>query len=167
MNPSWPRPVMIRHDRCGEYDTSTYVLAPADWDEDRIAAGISAAQDAYLDAYRRVSATPDEIPSPPYQPEFAKYPNSTVAEVIANHANDQARYNSWRLERKDEHKRFESFLCDQGFIGVWDEPEGVYSEYVNWGHAHGANYRYGNDNTDTFVPVKEFASAKRRKKKPR
>jgi hypothetical protein len=141
------RLVRISHLRCSDYDRSSWMIAPKDWDDEKIEDEIYAAQDAYLKQYQ-VAKLNNEFAGPPYPGYVPKYadcpPDMTIAEVQADHLAKMNAYNDWKKKDDQTKRTFESFLTDQGFETIWHTDE-VLAVECDWGHRHGMSLEYGND----------------------
>jgi hypothetical protein len=150
--------VRIAHQRCIEYDRSSFVLAPDEWDEDEINRQILAAQDDYLKQYELAKLGNDfSAPKyPGFAPKWTNFPDLTVAQIQASHKKAMDEYNAWKKENERTKRSFESFLEDRGFVSIWNAEEDkgqiLYTE-CDWGHRHSQKLEYGNDDGVNDMPT--------------
>jgi hypothetical protein len=137
------RLVRIQHDRCNDYDGTEYVLAPADWDDDKIRTEIRAACGQMIKDAQQVSESPLK---PPWTPPYDAHPDKTVAEVKGLHAEQQATYKAWQEENGQLTRSLQERLRERGFFALWDDEQdektGVVHVEQYWGHQHGLTLNY-------------------------
>lgn len=140
------KPVAISHERCGDYEDWSYMLAPDDWDDDKIQDEIDEAMTDYIAALR--TAIKEENPPNGGKGRYGAvpyndYPDLTVREVQELWAKYKKEYDEWFETTKPTQATFEMFLGKRGFAYPWDDDDAVY--YAHWGHMHGTPLKYGND----------------------
>ncbi len=146
--------VRITHRRCGEYDCATIVLAPEDWDKNRIENEVYAAQEAYLVEFDKARSDEYGPPNPGYHVPYDKHPDRTIAEVKAEHYAAKAIYDAWQADQRKTTRPFERFLTERGFLSIWGIGATVRIE-CDWDHRHGQRMTYGDDKLDTMpTPAK-------------
>lgn len=150
--------VRIQHTRCSDYDGASIVLAPEDWDEDKIESEVSGAQDDYLAQYRKALSDDPGPPFPGFHPQYALHPEMKVGEVDAAFKVEREAYDLWRAQRDETATRFETFLSRRGFVSVWQDEAGAVECEADWGHRHGMSLRYGGAEKEFPSPAALAAS---------
>lgn len=142
--------ISIHHIRCGEWDASTYVLAPDDWDDNTINQKIQDAAKEYLVVLKQAK---EDNPRPGnyYGPDWnsPKHLDKTVREVLAERTIEEEKIKKWEKRQRENRKQFSDFLADQGFTPLWKLDENLVFE-VDWGHNHGLFIDYSETETDGF-----------------
>jgi hypothetical protein len=147
------KPIQIKHTRCSDWSGSTYILAPVAWTKSEIRQKIEAARTAYLKAFDE--AKRDAGPAPSYPHVITITPtlprDMTVGDLLDRQTRDKKRYEEYQSRRRYTHRRFEDFLADEGFVPFHDEDH-VDEFECDWGHRHGDQLSYGNEDEIDPVP---------------
>lgn len=135
------RLVRVEHSRCGEYDGTEYVLAPIEWDGEKIDGEVSAVVKEMIADAKLVKDAPL---TPPHHPPYADHPDKTVAEIQAAHEERKIAYKQWLEENRHLTRSFQERLREHGFVRLWDdEPAtGRHDASTYWGHSHGLKLNY-------------------------
>jgi hypothetical protein len=149
----------IEHWRCGEpigwKDTpgSTYVWVPDDLTEQEFEDLCERARKEY---FRSADELKKLIPTSPsgYGPQFENFPDLTVKEVLAIHAEKKKAWDEQQAKRKAAQRSFTEILKDisGGIIkSFWDTTFPL-DVKVDWGHNHGVDIQTGAENLGDFHP---------------
>jgi hypothetical protein len=135
------RLVRVQHDRCGEYDGTEYVLAPIDWDAERVRAEIRVVVEETIADAKAIKEAPL---NPPHHPPYAEHPDKTVAAVQALHAAQRAAFSEWNKKNLHLSRSFVERMRERGFVALWDDEAetGAYTAGAYWGHNHGLKLNY-------------------------
>jgi len=141
------RLVKVEHSRCDEYDGTEYFMAPNGWSEEAVAIQINQVMKELIAHAKVLKDGVPEVPNPPWHPEFTKYPDKTVQEVLDAHEEAKAAYNKWYAENKKLCASFEARMREVGFTGLWeleegDDVQGFQEYHAYWGHNHGLDLNY-------------------------
>jgi hypothetical protein len=138
----------VNHYRCdqpaGKWGLYTYVWVPKTMTEEKFEALCDKAQKAYFKAEAEMKKLLPALP-PGYGPQYDKYPDKTVAEVKAIHAEAEAEWKKRNEVVKTAQRSFTQILKDisDGEVkGFWDI-EFPISVDLHWGHRHGECIDYG------------------------
>lgn len=141
----------IHHDRCNEPDGTTYGFVPNDWTKEDLSKAAWNAKRAYEQATAEyveackqtgVSHLPDRWWIGQSTPDYARYPDKTVAEVQEIHQKEIERQKREKAILMEARKTFGQFLKDEGFIPLF-QAEADLETMVDWGHQHGMPLEYG------------------------
>jgi hypothetical protein len=147
----------VEHDRCGSYDSTTYVWIPDDMTEDQLDKIASAAQKDYLEMVDDFNRSP-RVANPGFNPRFEQYPHNTVQQIQAWHKEKLDAWNTWEAKSKKSQQSFSHFLVAAGDGKIklfYDVPLEIVVT-VNWGHRHGQNLDY----SEPSPPEKDFNAQK-------
>lgn len=148
--------IKIRHNRCQEWDCTTYVVAPAAWSNEEISQRLWNAQDAYMEAVKTARA--GRVPPNDWtygQPKYEDYPDKTVAEVKAEWDAKGEVHKAWSAEQAKTGQAFETFLTKAGFLGLYADDIALELD-CDWGHNHGVPLKYEETKTDTLPTPAKF-----------
>jgi len=159
--------VRINHDRCNEWDVTTYALAPDEWSNGEVMSRVGKAQDEYQQTVNELAKvmkeTPPGMQRPFSSPQYKNYPDKTVREVDELHAEQVERYKAYEAEKRKGYRSFSSYLEDQGFTRLDNYEDAVVVE-VYWGHQHGTKLDYRDDAlVDVDGPVNPDPRSARRR----
>ena len=137
---------VVRHERCGEQEwgCGTYVWVADDMSEEELGRLVCLAQTSYLKAeaeLKRTTASRD----PGYQPSFSQYPEKTVREVQALHAQEKQVWQEYEKKRNKARQPFSKHLVgvSGGAIKDFHDMEPPLVVEAGWGHRHGTVLDYG------------------------
>ena len=140
----------IEHERCSEYDCTTYAWVPDDWTEEQFEDAVGRAEKAYLAAYAKWRQDKENEPEnlwPSWGDQekfYAAHPGLTVACVAKLWDEALAKRSAWEKEYDKGKKRFSNFLVAEGAISFYDyEPD--LTAHIYWGHRHGDSLDYDDD----------------------
>lgn len=146
--------IKIEHNRCEDWDGSSYLWAPKDFTEDKIEDDILYAQKEY-EKDTTIAIANKENPKliyKPYSPiPFGNYPDKTVKEVQEIWEQERIKYNEWQSKLKPAAQSFENYLIKKGYVNFYEGEMETYIAY--WGHRHGVPLKYGTNNP-TFLEGK-------------
>lgn len=146
------RTIKIQHVRCSDWDGATYVGVPDEWADGDIEDRITVAKENYLGAIewlRENNKPPHGLHSGYAKPNYSAFPDKTVREIEEGWAEKVEDYKAWERMQRNEYRKFENFLVEQGFEALWS----MDSDFeVDWGHRHHVPLSYGTD-TDDSLPV--------------
>lgn len=154
--------VKVTHERCQEWSGTTYVFAPAEWDEELIQSKIDAAVAEYLAAVQMKKLNSPK-PNDYVQhggPPFAKYPDKTVKEVQELWAEMKAEWEVWWQSHQPAKQKFGTFLGEQGFTSFYNGTLDVLEVYADWGHLHGTRIDYDETETDPTKSPQQVVTGK-------
>jgi len=140
------RLVRILHDRCNEWDGTEHVLAPDDWDMDKV---YDLVDEAVKECIVAAKEEIKELPHVPYRPDYSQFPDKTVREINAEHAVKVEAAKKAKTERDELTKTFRQRLLNKGFKSLDADPDSV-EVTAYWGHGHGLNFRYNNSEARKF-----------------
>jgi len=152
------RLVRIENVRCQEWDSNTYVFAPADWSEDDIQYRVDKAVTNYIETVKTAHEKyKDGRPYPAtFGPDYHKAdPNKTVGEIREEFERRREENRKWEAETKKQRGwGFLQFLEEQGFFSLFsDEADEIVVEAsANWGHMHGHTIDYNETHTEHVTP---------------
>ncbi len=149
----------IEHWRCGEPvgwkdgSGSTYVWVPEDLTEAEFDDLCDRAQKAYFASVEELKRL---IPTSPcgYGPQFENFPDKTVKEVVALHAEKKKAWDEQQAKRKAAQRSFTEILKDisGGVIkSFWDTTFALTAQ-LSWGHRHGEDIDMGPTKVRDFYP---------------
>lgn len=146
----------VEHIRCDSYDgDASYLWVPDDLTEDAFEEAIDAAIINYLQNLQEYQA--HDINKlgywPPSSPDFKKYPDKTVQEVLEIFEKEKAEWNRLDEIRVRTEKTFTDVLISKipGAQKFWDHDE-ILTASADWGHRHGTHINYGVTNVDYSGP---------------
>jgi hypothetical protein len=149
----------VEHYRCGEPvdwkggGGTTYVWVPDDLTEKEFEELCGKAQAEY---FRSAEELKKLIPTSPcgYGPRFENFPDKTVKEVLAVHAEEKKKWDAQQSKRKEAQRSFTEILKDisGGIIkSFWDTKFPISVE-LSWGHRHGEDLDMGATKVRDFQP---------------
>lgn len=159
-----PKLIKVLHIRCDELAEYDYVGVPDDWDIGVIDAKIAEAKKLFLDALKTYNEGKRERPYPDVygQPDFKKYPDKKVSEVLEEFEFQREENKKWFADNSLKQKTFNGFLIKVGFIELYKMVREGDTFEVDWGHRHGTQIDYGVTEThseksvgNTAVPLKK------------
>jgi len=133
----------VEHDRCGSYDSTTFVWIPDDMTEDEFDKIASAAQKDYLSMVDDFNRSP-RIANPGFHPRYEQYPYNTVAEIQRWHKEKLDAWTAWEAKERESRQSFSHFLvaAREGKIKLFYDVPAAVTVTVNWGHRHGQQLDY-------------------------
>lgn len=151
--------VRIIHYRCGEFDSSTYLLAPDDITEEQLEKDANTAFQNHINAIEEYKNSGNE---PLYRQKLEDFPGHvTIAEAqsIIEKAKEQAI--DFEKKKRKAFRSFGDFMVELGYILLGFEDEGIIPEtYINWGHRHGDPLNMSSTGSIDFHPFKEDKKVK-------
>jgi hypothetical protein len=148
--------VRIENIRCAEWDSNTWILAPDEWDEDKIQEQVDKAMDAYIDTLDKLRENKKGKPFPNlrYAPDYKAHPERTVREIDEEYDRKKIANQEWEKEHKDRNLGFENFLMNQGFFSLYDDEADsfIVEASANWGHRHGTRINYNETRNEHITP---------------
>lgn len=149
----------IEHWRCDEPvgwkngTGNTFVWVPDDLTEAELEALCEKAQAEY---FRAADELKKLVPTSPcgYGPRFENFPDKTVAEVLAIHAEEKAKWDGQQAKRKAAQRSFTEILKDisGGVIKAFWEIKLPLNIELHWGHRHGQDLDMGATKIGDFTP---------------
>lgn len=139
------RVVRFDHFRCGDYDSTEYLIAPAGMIDEEVTLLARLIKAEVVADAEQVKA---ERTAPGFHPDYKAHPDLTVREVQERHAAEQADYKAWKESQKHLTRSFAERLVERGLTSLYDgSGEGI---DLHWGHHHGLDLNYGPPKGDGF-----------------
>ncbi len=138
----------VNHYRCdqpaGKWGLTTYVWVPRTMTEMEFEVLCEKARAAYFKAEEEQKKLSPAVP-PGYGPQYDKYPDKTVAEVKAIHAEAEAEWKKRNAVVKAAQRSFAQILIEisEGVVKSFWDVELPLSYELHWGHHHGMDIDYG------------------------
>lgn len=140
----------IEHIRCREYDATSYVWVADDMTDDELDKLCILARDAYLQAEHDAKTLKSEPIGygPNYEQHAQLFPNKKIGEIKAEYEKKLAIWNEAEARRKQARKTFATLLIELGAgrIESFYDHELEIEVAVSWGHQHGVEIVYGEEN---------------------
>ncbi len=136
--------IALEHERCSEYDKTTYYAAPDGITEDEVRTIVDEAQDAYLKVVQAMAAKPFSKQRPITDAlRIVTDESVTVKELKARHQAYEDERNAWELLEHQEATTFEDILAKAGIItlGCFEGDDKI-KMTISWGHRHGSKLSY-------------------------
>lgn len=150
----------INHERCNEWNCSTYVWIPDDWTEEHFQIIVSQAKQEYL--AHRAKVKEENPPLHPYGYNLeglrSKYPEEfpdtmTFAEADIKVQEFRQRKKEYDAKISKLDRGLLAFLEDKGVKSFYSYSEGIVpTAWCDWGHNHGQNYDYEDTKIETSYP---------------
>jgi hypothetical protein len=145
----------ISHNRCYEYDSTTFVMIPYEWSIFDFNHKVKAAQEKYLQFFNKLK-TQDAVPFVPYKPDYAKADKTkTIAEIETEHQEKLNKFQEYEEFRVKASRSFTYFLQDEGMFPIW-AVDADYEVDIDWGHAHGSRLDYHDKDLEDFYLKKDL-----------
>lgn len=134
--------IRITHIRCGDYDCTTYAMAPDDWSVEKVEGAVYDAQSDFLKTYFKAKEIKDGPPNPGFNPPYDKFPDKTVAEVKKEYQKLKEEYDNWVEEYAKTNVTFNLCLERSGFTLLYNASKDEDEVELDWGHNHGEVFGY-------------------------
>lgn len=138
----------VVHDRCNEYDNTTYLLVPDDLAEEEFDSACRRASTAYIRDAAAYKYHPT-ISDPGYSFSAVGYPDDwTIGQAKLDWQEKKAKYEEWKEKRQSARRSFTVYLQAQ-IPGSADISDCEFETILIWGHQHGmGRIFYGPDPAD-------------------
>jgi endonuclease YncB( thermonuclease family) len=137
----------IDHYRCGDYDSTLYVVIPDDMTVDQLDELVSLASDKAIEAERVGQGVAPVYPRRDILIQTMPK-TSTLAEVDSAFEEQKHEYDAFQKKKDEARRSFYSWLGEVSgdrIMAVHDYDFGDFEVSCSWGHNHGVSLDYAED----------------------